>query len=148
MTIRLIHLHQLVILNLSYGVKYQSGVIWGHWGQKVIFTKNVSTPFNYVALTHDLYICYNLTPLPNLLVYKITRGHLGSLGSKGHFHWKCYNLSMSHCMTIRLIHFHQLNTLYLYCGVKCQSGVIWGHRGQKIIFTKNNITRPWYIAWP
>ena len=49
-------------------------------------------------------------------------------------------------MTIRLIHVHQLKTLYLYCGVKCQSGVIWGHRGQKIIFTKNAITRPCYIA--
>ena len=29
-------------------------------------------------------------------------------------------------MTIRLIHVHQLETLYLSYGVKCQSGVIWG----------------------
>ena len=27
-------------------------------------------------------------------------GHLGSLGSKSHFHHKCYNLSMLHIMTI------------------------------------------------
>ena len=33
-------------------------------------------------------------------------------------------------MTIRLICLHQLKTLYLRCGVKCQSGVIWGHWGQ------------------
>ena len=41
MTIRLIHVDQLETLYLSYGVIYQSRVIWGHWRQKVIFTKNV-----------------------------------------------------------------------------------------------------------
>ena len=46
-------------------------------------------------------------------------------------------------MTIRLIHVHQLVTLYLSCGVKYQSGVIWG---QKVISTKNAITHPCYIA--
>ena len=44
---------------------------------------------------------------------------------------------MLHSMTIRLIHVHQLETLYLYYGVKYQPGVIWGHRGQKVIFSKN-----------
>ena len=39
-------------------------------------------------------------------------------------------------MIIRLIHVHQLQTLYLWCGVKCQSGVSWGHWGQNVIFTK------------
>ena len=37
-----------------------------------------------------------------------TWDHLGSQGSKGRFHQKCYNLSMLHKMTIRLIHVHQL----------------------------------------
>ena len=46
-------------------------------------------------------------------------GHLGTLGSKGHFHYKCYNLSMLHSMTIGLIHVHQVETLYLCYGVKC-----------------------------
>ena len=64
-------------------------------------------------------------------------GHLGSLGSKGHFHLKCYNSSILQSMTIRLIHVHQLETLYLRYGVKCQSGVIWGPWGQKVIFTKH-----------
>ena len=63
-------------------------------------------------------------------------GHLGSLRSKGHFQKKCYNSSMLHSMTIRLIHVHLLETLYLCYGVKCHSGVIWGHWGQKFIFTK------------
>ena len=49
-------------------------------------------------------------------------------------------------MTIRLIHVDQLETLYLCDGVICQSGVIWGHWGQKVIFTINAITCPCYIA--
>ena len=53
---------------------------------------------------------------------------------------------MLHSMTIRLIHLHQLRTIYLCYGVKCQSVVIWGHWGQKVIFTKNAITNPYYIA--
>ena len=42
---------------------------------------------------------------------------------------------MLHSTTIRLIYVHQLETLYLYYVVKCQSGVIFGHWGQKVIFT-------------
>ena len=53
---------------------------------------------------------------------------------------------MLHSMTIRLIHVHQLETLYLCYGVKGQPGVIWGHRGQKVIFTKN-ATSTDYMAW-
>ena len=49
MPMRLIQLHQLETLFLCYGVKYQCGVIWGHWGQKVIFTKNVITLPCYIA---------------------------------------------------------------------------------------------------
>ena len=63
MTIRLIQVDQFETLYLCYGVICQSGVIWGHWGQKVIF------------------------------------------------HYKCYNLSMLHSMTIGLIHVDQLETL-------------------------------------
>ena len=53
---------------------------------------------------------------------------------------------MLHSMTVRLIHMYQLESVYLCYGVKCQSGVIWGHWGQKAIFTKNAITRPCYIT--
>ena len=53
---------------------------------------------------------------------------------------------MLHSMTIRLIHVDQLETFYLGYGVKCQPGVIRGHWGQKVIFTKNAITCPCYIA--
>ena len=53
---------------------------------------------------------------------------------------------MLYSMTIRLIHVHQLETLYLCYGVKCQPGVIWGHRGQKVIFTKNAISPSYYMV--
>ena len=43
---------------------------------------------------------------------------------------------MLHSMTIRLIHVDELVTVYVCHGVTCQSGVIWGHWGQKVIFTK------------
>ena len=55
---------------------------------------------------------------------------------------------MLHSLAIRLICVHQLVTLFLFYGVKCQSGVIWGHWGRKVIFAENALTRPWYIAWP
>ena len=38
-------------------------------------------------------------------------------------------------MTMRLIHVDQLETLYLCYGVICQSEVIWGHWGQKLMPT-------------
>ena len=48
---------------------------------------------------------------------------------------------MLHSMTLRLIQIDQLETLYICYGVKCQSWVIWGHWGQKVIFTINTIIR-------
>ena len=69
-------------------------------------------------------------------------GHLGSQGSNLDFQKKCYNLFKLHSMTIRLIHVHQIETVYLRCGIIFQSGVIWGHWGQKVIFTKNVVTHP------
>ena len=49
---------------------------------------------------------------------------------------------MLHSMTIRLIHVHELETLYQCYGGKCQFGAIWSHWGQKGIFTINAIIRP------
>ena len=86
--------------------------------------------------------------LPMLWGQMLIWGHLGSLESKGHLHLKCFNSSKLHSMTIRLIHVHQLETLFLCYGVKCQSGVVWGLWGQKVIFTKNAVPRPCYRAWP
>ena len=38
------------------------------------------------------------------------------------------------------MHTHQLDTLYKSYRIKNSSGVTWGHRGQKVIFTKNAIS--------
>ena len=77
MTIRLIHLHHLATLYLCYGVKCQSGVNWGHWGQKVIFTKN-TTSADYKVWSHDSCTCISLTPATKVITLKI---HLGSFGA-------------------------------------------------------------------
>ena len=120
----LMHMHKLDLLYKSYGPKNSSGVIWGHRGQKVIFTKKASSPSEYVAFTRDLRTCISLTPSTKVMVLKINPGSFGVTGVKRSFSLKCYNSSMLHSMTIRLIRLHQLETLYLCCGVKCQSGVI------------------------
>ena len=39
MTIRLVQVYQLETHYLCYGVKCQSWVIWGHWGEKFIILK-------------------------------------------------------------------------------------------------------------
>ena len=83
MIIRLIHDDQLETLFLCYGVMYQSGVIWGHRGQKVILSKKASTHSKYVTMTCDL--CIRLTPATKVIIFKIHSGSFGSLGSKGHF---------------------------------------------------------------
>ena len=88
MTIRLTHVDQLETVYLCYGVICQSGVIWGHWGQKVIFTKQASGPSDYIALTRDLCICSSLTPSTKVMVLKIHPGSFGVTGVKSFFYTK------------------------------------------------------------
>ena len=82
----------------------------------------------------DSYMLINLRP-SFVMGSDVNLGSFWVTGVKRSFSLKCYNLSMLHSMIIRLIQVDQLETLYLCYGVKCQSGVIWGHRGQKVIFT-------------
>ena len=48
-------------------------------------------------------------------------------------------------MVMWLIHINQLDTLYKSYGRKNSAGVIWGHRGQKVIFNKNAISPSEYM---
>ena len=73
-------------------------------------------------------------------------GPLKSLGSKGHFHQKCYFSFRLPGIVMGLMHIHQLDNLYKSYGSRNSPGVIWGHWGPKVIFTKNALTRPCYIA--
>ena len=87
------------------------------------------------------------------------KNSFGVTGVKRSFSLKKYcNSSMLHSMTIRVIHVHHLATLYLCYGVKCQSGVNWGHWGQRSFSLKKilllQITRYGHMihahasAWP
>ena len=59
----LMYIHQLDPLYKSYGSKNSPGVIWGHRGQKVIFTKNATSPTVYRVWSCDSCTCISLTPL-------------------------------------------------------------------------------------
>ena len=48
----------------NYGVKCQPGVIWGHRGQKVMFSKNATSDTEFMALSqlcNIVYPCYSYT---------------------------------------------------------------------------------------
>ena len=49
-------------------------------------------------------------------------------------------------MVMGLIHIDQLDTLYKSYRFKKLPGVIWGHRGQKVIFTKIAISPSDYMV--
>ena len=49
---------------------------------------------------------------------------------------KCFSSYRLNSMVTWLLHIDQLDTLYKSYGSKNSSGVIWGHRGQKLIFTE------------
>ena len=82
------HIVNLKFLYKSYGPKNSSGVIWGHGGQKVIFTKKASSPSEYVALTHDLCTCISLISSTKVMVLKIHPGSFGVTGVKRSFSLK------------------------------------------------------------
>ena len=70
----------------------------------------------------------------------------GHRGQKIKNHQNCYRLSMLQVMIIILMHMSQLKTIYQCYGVKCQSGVIWRHKCQKVKFTKI-ATSTYYVLW-
>ena len=86
MVMGLMHIHQLDTLYKSYGSRNSAGVIWGHRGQKVIFTKNAIYPSYYMVWSRDSFWFISWNPSTKVMGLEIYPGHLGSLGSKGHFH--------------------------------------------------------------
>ena len=84
----LMHMNTLDPLYKSYGPKNSSGVIWGHGGLKVIFTKKASSPSEYVALTRYLCICISLINSTKVMVLKIHPGSFGVIGVKRSFSLK------------------------------------------------------------
>ena len=45
------------------------------------------------------------------------------------------------------MHIYHLDPLYKSYRIKNSPGVTWGHRGQKVIFTKNAISLSDYMVW-
>ena len=50
-------------------------------------------------------------------------------------------------MAMGLMYIHKQDTFYKSYGSRNSLGVIWGHRGQKVIFTKNAIFPSDYMVW-
>ena len=81
---------QLDTLYKSYGSKNSLGVIWGHRGQKVIFTKNAVFAFRLHGMVEGLMHIHQLDTITNVMGLEIHTGSFGVTGSKSHFHQKCY----------------------------------------------------------
>ena len=82
------YMHQLDPLYKSYGSKNSPGVIWGHRGQKVIFTKNATSPTDYRVRSRDSCTYIRLTPSTNVMGLKIHPGSFGVTGVKRSFSLK------------------------------------------------------------
>ena len=117
----------------SYGsTRNSAGVIWGHRGQKVIFTKNLvvvvlrspihaNEPSEYKGM---LYRTSNRV-LNNGIKVIILICMDGT--SQYHHHQKfCFSFRL-HGMVVGLMHIHQLDTHYKRYGSRNSHRVIWGH---------------------
>ena len=60
--------------------------------KRSFFTKNASTPLDYVALTRDLYIWYSLTPSTKVMGIENHAGSFGVMGVKRSFSPKMLQL--------------------------------------------------------
>ena len=76
------------------------------------------------------------------------KGHVGVTGVKRSKTQKRYSSYRLQGMITWLMCMHQLDPRYKSYGSKNSPGVIWGHRGQKVIFTKNAIIRRCNTACP
>ena len=81
----LIHISQLDTLYKSYGRKNSSGVIWGHRGQILIFTKNALSPLCYIVYPCNLYIIISLRHSTFIMGSKVNMGSFGVIGVKSLF---------------------------------------------------------------
>ena len=89
----------LILTKLAHSDRYlnhyshtKDGGVRGHYGvtgvKKVIFTKNASSPSDYVASTRDFCICSSLTPSTKVMVLKNCQGSFGVTGVKSSFSQK------------------------------------------------------------
>ena len=170
MTIRLKHMHYLETSTYVMGSKVNLGslgVLQKRAGYVSLLRHNLlssssssssSSSFFFLSTcqylrhaTFDIDQTWRKWPVPwPLLAHKQwwgQRSRWGHWGQKGHFHQNCYFSYRLHGMVMWLMHIHQLDSLYKSYRFKKLSGVIWGHRGQKVIFTKIAISPTDYMVW-
>ena len=79
------------------------------------------------------------------------KGQVGVTGvtnvKKFCFYGKCYSSYMLHSRVTWLRYINNFETLYKTYWLKFRFWVIWGHMGQKFIFTKNASSHTTYIVW-
>ena len=83
-----------------------------------------------------IHMCISLRPSTYGMGSNVNLGSTRVIGFKRSFSLKMLLLVNVHNMNERLIHVDQLDHLSKSYHFKNLSGVIWGHRGQKVIFTK------------
>ena len=76
------YIKKLETLYKTHRLKFRFGVIWGHRGQKEIFTKNASPHTLYIVCSRDLCISTSLRPSTVFIVWNFDMGSFGVLGSK------------------------------------------------------------------
>ena len=81
------------------------------------------------------------------MLLEIHTGSFGVMGSKSHFHQKCYFSYSLHGIIMRLKHIHQLDTLYKLRVWKFTLGHLGSQGSNGNFQQKNGITCPCYIAW-
>ena len=123
----LMHIRQQDTLYKSYGSRNSAGVIWGHRGQKVIFTKMFFS-FRLHGMVVGLMHIHQLDTFYKVMGLEIHPGSFGVTGvKKVHFHQKfCFFIRL-HGMVMGLTHIHQLDTHYKRFGSRNSHRVIWGH---------------------
>ena len=79
------------------------------------------------------------------------KGQVGVTGVKNVkkfcFYGKCYSSFTLHSRVTWLRYVNRLETLYKAYWLKSRFWVIWGHKGQKFIFTKNTSPHTINIVW-
>ena len=76
------YINKLITLYKSNGRKKSSGVIWGHRGQKVIFTKMAISSTDHMVWSCDSCILTSLLPSTKVMVVKYHPGSFGVTGVK------------------------------------------------------------------
>ena len=157
------YIHQIDSLYKRYGSKNSHGVIWGHWGQKVIFTKDATSPTDYMAWScnsciyiHKLETLYsihgvkvNLGSLPPANIMRLCPDLFPDLVSSSSSvnTSKSYISDMTWPILTRLGHKYRLTIPFMWHDQIRVKGHVGATGVKKVIFTKNATSPTDYRVW-